>query len=72
MRRPLDDTVTERLTEPSSFCAIRESYRLGMLIALLKRLAVPGPILGVAAVALIRLKRQRQEKHASKKHQATT
>jgi hypothetical protein len=35
-----------------------------MLIALLKRLAVPVPIVGLAAAALIRLKRQRQEKKA--------
>ena len=35
-----------------------------MLIALLKRLAVPVPIIGLAAAALIRLKRQRQEKAA--------
>jgi hypothetical protein len=35
-----------------------------VLIALLKRLAVPVPIIGVAAAALIRFKRRRQEKHA--------
>jgi hypothetical protein len=37
-----------------------------MLIALLKRLAVPVPIIGLAAAALIKLKRQRQEKKAGK------
>jgi hypothetical protein len=42
-----------------------------MLIALLKRLAVPVPIIGVAAAALIRFKRQRQEKRAAKKAQAS-
>jgi hypothetical protein len=36
-----------------------------MLIALLKRLAVPGPIIGIAAASLIRFKRRRQEKHQS-------
>ncbi len=42
-----------------------------MLIALLKKLAVPVPIIGVAAATLIRFKRQRQEKRAAKKAQAT-
>jgi hypothetical protein len=37
-----------------------------MLIALLKRLAVPGPVIGIAAVSLIRLKRRRQDKHGTK------
>jgi hypothetical protein len=37
-----------------------------MLIALLKRLAVPVPIIGLAAAALIRFKRQRKEKKAGK------
>jgi hypothetical protein len=37
-----------------------------MLIALLKRLAVPIPIIGLLAATLIRLKRQRQEKKAGK------
>jgi hypothetical protein len=41
-----------------------------MLIALLKRLAVPVPIIGLAAAALIKLKRQRQEKKAAEKGQA--
>jgi len=36
-----------------------------MLIALLKRLAVPVPIIGVAAAWLIRFKRQRQLKKAA-------
>jgi hypothetical protein len=42
-----------------------------MLIALLKRLAVPVPIIGLAAAALIRLKRQRQEKRAANEANAT-
>jgi hypothetical protein len=37
-----------------------------VLIALLKRLAVPVPIIGVAAAWLIRFKRQRQQKKAAK------
>jgi len=38
-----------------------------MLIVLLKKLAVPGPVIGAAAVVLIRLKRSRQDKrHAAK------
>jgi len=37
-----------------------------MLIALLKKLAVPVPIIGVAGAALIRFKRQRQEKRTAK------
>ena len=41
-----------------------------MLIALLKRLAVPVPIIGLAAAALIRLKRQRQQKRADKTGEA--
>jgi hypothetical protein len=36
-----------------------------MLIALLKRLAVPVPIIAVLGGALIKLKRKRQEKHGS-------
>jgi hypothetical protein len=40
------------------------SYRT-MLIALLKRLAVPVPIIAVLGGALIKLKRKRQEKHGS-------
>jgi hypothetical protein len=36
-----------------------------MLIILLKKLAVPIPIIGVAAAALIRFKRSRQERKAS-------
>jgi hypothetical protein len=42
-----------------------------MLIALLKRLAVPVPIIGLAAAALIKLKRQHQEKKAAEKGRAT-
>jgi hypothetical protein len=42
-----------------------------MLIALLKRLAVPVPIIGLAAAALIRFKRQRQEKRAVEEGRAT-
>jgi hypothetical protein len=37
-----------------------------MLIVLLKKLAVPVPIIGVVAAWLIRVKRKRQEKHAAK------
>lgn len=36
-----------------------------VLIALLKRLAVPVPIIGMLVVALKRLKRQREHKHAA-------
>jgi hypothetical protein len=45
-----------------------EGYRnrKAMLIALLKRLAVPVPIIGVAAAWLVRFKRQRQLKKAAK------
>ena len=42
-----------------------------MLIALLKRLAVPVPIIGLAAAALIRLKRQRGEKREAMAGQTT-
>jgi hypothetical protein len=35
-----------------------------MLIALLKRLAVPAPLIGMLIVALKRLKRHRDHKHA--------
>jgi hypothetical protein len=42
-----------------------------MLIALLKKLAVPVPIIGVAALWLIRFKRDRQEKRAAKKADTT-
>jgi hypothetical protein len=42
-----------------------------MLIALLKRLAVPVPIIGLAAATLIRFKRQRQEKKVAETGQAT-
>jgi hypothetical protein len=34
-----------------------------MIIALLKKLAVPVPIIGVIGAALIRFKRQRQDRH---------
>jgi hypothetical protein len=37
-----------------------------MLIALLKKLAVPVPIIGVVGGALIRFERQRQEKRTAK------
>jgi len=37
-----------------------------MLIALLKKLAVPVPIIGVLGAALIRFKRSRQEKRTAK------
>ena len=37
-----------------------------MLIALLKKLAVPVPIIGAVGAALIRFKRQRQEKRTAK------
>jgi hypothetical protein len=43
-----------------------------MLIVLLKKLAVPIPIIGVGAMWLIRFKRQRQEKRATKKAQPTS
>jgi hypothetical protein len=36
-----------------------------MLIVLLKKLAVPVPIIGVGAAALIRFKRSRQDRKAS-------
>jgi hypothetical protein len=36
-----------------------------MLIVLLKKLAVPGPIIGFVAVALIRFKRSRQDSKPS-------
>ena len=37
-----------------------------MLIALLKKLAVPVPIIGVVGAGLIRFERQRQEKRTAK------
>lgn len=37
-----------------------------MLIALLKKLAVPAPIIAVIGAALIRFKRQRQQKRPAK------
>jgi hypothetical protein len=35
-----------------------------MLIVLLKKLAIPGPIIGVAAAVLVRFKRSRQHGNA--------
>jgi len=60
--------VDQRSAAARTFDRATPGYRdlKTMLIALLKRLAVPVPIIGVAAVWLIRFKRQRQLKKAGK------
>lgn len=41
-----------------------------MLIALLKKLAVPVPIIGILGAKLIHFKRKRQEERTAKAHKA--